>query len=161
MTMTAKTVRRLVLWLLTLGTAATILSLSLQPAADSTTLSTGITASVLNCIPAYRDLPDEEQQIVLVDTQRLVRELAHIFEYCVLSIFACLLTNQYVCTPFAWNTLVPLTAFSCLDECLQEWCAAGRTFQVIDLLKDALGCLIGCVLVGCAYYILNKKRSRV
>ncbi len=159
--MTALTIRRLILWLLTLGTAATILSLSLQPATDSTTLSTGLTATVLNCIPAYRDLPYVEQEIVLVNTQTVVRELAHIFEYCALSVFACLLTNQYVCTPFAWKTLFPLVFFSCVDECLQEWCAAGRTFQLIDLLKDALGCLLGCVLVGYAYHMLNKKRSRV
>ncbi len=156
--MIAVTIRRVVLWGLTLGTAATILSLSLQPATDSSALSTGLTATVLNCIPAYRDLPVVEQQIVLIDTQTIVRELAHIAEYWLLSVFACLLTNQYVCYPFAWKTLIPLVTFSCMDECLQEWCAVGRSFQVIDLLKDSLGCLLGCVLVGYAYRILRKKR---
>lgn len=141
--------------------AATILLLSLQPAADSSALSTGITETVLNCIPAYRDLPDVKQQIVLIDTQNLARELAHIAEYFVLAIFACLLRNQYVRRPFAWATLLPLFTFACLDECLQKWCAAGRTFQVIDLLKDALGCLLGCVLVGYLYHLLHKKRSSV
>lgn len=157
--MTALTLRRLILWLLTLGTAATILSLSLQPAPGSTALSTGITASVLNLFPSYTELPPVQQEVILFNTQTVVRELAHVAEYALLSVFTCLLVNQYVCRPFAWKTLIPLSAFSCLDECLQEWCAAGRTFQMIDLLKDALGCLIGCILVGYAYCILNKKRS--
>ncbi len=159
--MTALQIRRLVLWILTLGIAATILLLSLQSAPDSSALSTGITETVLNCIPAYRELPEPEQQIVLIDAQSLIRELAHIAEYCLLAVFACLLQNQYLYRPFAWMTLRPLLTFACLDECLQQWCAAGRTFQLIDLLKDALGCVLGCVLVGCLYHFIHKKRSSV
>lgn len=154
--MTKTTLYRTVLWVLTIACAVLILSLSLQPATQSSGLSTGLTATVLGWFSGYRELPAEQQAAVLATAQMAVRELAHVCEYTALSLLATLLVCSYERRRL-WLS-VPCTAvFAVADECVQQWCAAGRAFQLIDLIKDWGGCLIGAAAVWLFYKLRSKK----
>ena len=155
-----KAVYRGVLWVLTLACAAMILSLSLQPAGDSSALSSGLTHRVLCWFSAYRDLPAAEQATVLAYVQTLVREAAHVAEFTLLGLFASLLSGSYVGRRF-WRVSIIFTAlFAVVDECAQEFLASGRAFQLIDLAKDWLGCALGTAMVWLLLYIKQKTEKR-
>ncbi len=155
--MTKSVIYRTVLWLFTIVCAALILLLSLQPATQSSGLSTGLTATVLRWFSAYRNLPVDQQSAVLATVQVMVRELAHIGEYTVLGFFASWLARSY--NRRVWRSL-PFTAlFAVADECVQEWCADGRAFQLIDLVKDWGGCLLGAAAIGLCFHIHQKIKN--
>ena len=153
-----RTVYRVVLWVLTITCAIVILGLSLQTRTESAALSTGLTASLLNMFPSYRDLDPTAQNEILENMHFLIRELAHIVEFTVLSFFASLLAHSYHGNGF-WLWSIPATVlFAVVDECVQQWCTVMRSFQVIDLIKDWMGCLVGAAIVwGILKYIQRQK----
>lgn len=148
---------RAVLWVLTVACGGVILWLSLQPATESSALSTGLTSAVLQWFKSYRELAAQQQATVLQTVQNVVRELAHIGEYTVLGTLASLLAHSYRSRVF-WRYSLSVTAvFAVVDECIQEWCADGRAMQFIDLLKDWLGCFLGAGMVWILFQLFRKK----
>ena len=155
-----KTAYRMILWLLTTACAVTILALSLQPAGQSSALSSGLTHRILSWFSAYRDLPIAEQTVFLGQVQLLVREAAHVAEFAVLGLFASWLASSYVGGKF-WQLSLPSTAlFAIVDECAQGLLAEGRAFQLIDLAKDWLGCALGAAVVAVGIYVKQKTEKQ-
>ncbi len=145
------TVCRLCLWVLTVFWGGVIWYLSLQSAPQSAALSSGLTKQLLECFEAFTSLPESEQVSVLAQVQSWMRELAHIAEYGVLGLLTALLVHSYRPVRFVDLSFVATAVFSIVDECLQQFVSVGRAFQVIDLLKDWFGSLLG---IGFIWFVL-------
>lgn len=145
-----KTIRRLFWWILTVAWSGCIVYLSLQDASQSASLSTGLTKRILEWFPSYLALPETEQLAVLSHVQGLVRELAHVAEHAVLGLLTALLVHSYRPRRFVAVAFGATAVFAVADECVQEFLSVGRAFQVVDLLKDWLGLLLG---IGCIWLV--------
>ena len=146
---------RMGLWVLTVATAVLILSFSLQPADDSGALSTSLTHSLLSCFPSYRELSPSQQEAACLSANEPIRAIAHITEFTVLGFFLSLLCHSYRPRRWAIPALPVGILFAIADECVQEWCSAGRAMQLVDLFKDWTGCLIGTAV---AYGTIRRIR---
>lgn len=151
---------RVVLWVLTVAMAAFILSLSLQPATQSDTLSTSLTHEVLSCFPSYRELPLPQQEAVRLSVNDILRAIAHIAEFTLLGFFLSLLCHSYL--PRRWFALsFPIGAvFAVADECVQKFCAPGRAMQFVDLLKDWMGGLLGALFAFLIICFIRRRHKR-
>lgn len=156
--MTKTKAYRLILWVLTLAWGCAVLCFSLQSGEQSSALSSGFTVRLLGLFRAYRELSAEQQVTVLGMAHGIVRELAHVAEYTLLGLLSALLVHSYRVRRFFVLPFAPLAVFAILDECLQEFATVARAFQLIDLLKDWLGCLLGIACVWLVCFVKKRKQ---
>ena len=104
---------------------------------------------------------DENNTSLLDAIEVVVRKLAHIFLFFVLSI----LSSSFVYTfelgllkRFLYNTLF-CVFYACTDEFHQLF-VEGRAGSIKDVLIDSIGIILGFILVVFVFYIFKKIRKR-
>ncbi|MBQ9860769.1 MAG: VanZ family protein [Clostridia bacterium] len=148
---------RIVWWILTVLCALMILGLSSQSALQSSGLSSSLTQTVLEKVPAYQDLSPEEQEVVFAQVHKLLREIAHVVTFALLGFCASMLARSYALKCWVQSVFPSCALFAVLDESLQHVLGAGRTFQFIDLLKDWAGSLLGIAVVFLMAWVTHRR----
>lgn len=118
----------------------TIFFLSLQDAPTSNALSTSLTTRIWELCHTLAPSLAQKLPASIGGFNHLIRELAHILEYFLLSI--CLLFTfglNYRTKLTLWYTSVAILWIALIDETIQYLCSSGRAFQLVDLFKDWLG----------------------
>lgn len=146
-------------WILTVSCAALILGLSCQSALQSGELSNSLTQSVLEQVPAYQEMTPEEQAVVFAKVHHLLREIAHVVTFMALGVSASMLARSYAIRRWILVVFPSCAVFAVLDESVQHFLKAGRTFQLIDLFKDWAGALFGIVIVVLIGRIFRHKHQ--
>lgn len=161
-------------WILVIIWASIIFNLSSKTAEVSTVQSQGLISTFSRLVGAI--IPDEE---TMTHIDGIVRETAHGVEYFVLGML--LFNALYVTLDYRKQEELFLTAetgIECTDKyrslncfiCSLLICCIyaitdeihqipipGRTFQVLDLIIDFTGSLLGIVIINIGY-LLKKKR---
>jgi len=146
--------RKVCFWILLIFWMALIFLCSAQAAVQSDALSTGLVSKIAHFfIPQYDLLSQAEKLIYINQLNGVIRKLAHIFIYFVLSLLLISVFNQY---KFRHNRKVILTFLICLlyaitDE-LHQVFVPGRGPGFLDIGIDASG-----ILLGLGIFILIKK----
>jgi len=148
---------RIIWWILTALCALLILGLSSQSASQSSGLSNSLTQSVLEKVPAYQELTPEKQAAVSAKANDILRESAHVVTFMALGFCASMLIRCYAVRHWAAVIFPVLAAFAVLDESVQHFLKAGRAFQLVDLLKDWAGVLLGIAIVAVIGRMIRRK----
>ncbi len=136
-------VRKIIWWILTVCCMALILGFSLQSVSDSIHLSGTITDIVLEQNTAYKELPPASQKVENDLLHDKFRNGAHIAIFAALAFCASMLIKCYTQKWWVAVSLPSCLVFAVLDECIQQWHNAGRTFELADIYRDWQGVLIG------------------
>jgi VanZ family protein len=154
--------KRMILWLPLAAWMAVIFCFSAMDAPASDHLSGGITVAVVKiAVPQYDDLPENEQQVIMDNTEYAIRKTAHAAEYAVLGILAVIVLLNYKKT---LRFLIPAAlsicaAYAASDETHQMF-VSGRSPQVTDILIDTGGAAAGIALAVLITLSYNKKKRR-
>lgn len=140
--------RSIIFSILTITWICVIFSFSMQNAEESSQLSGGIVAYLVEWI-----CPDGFEHTDLLET--IIRKGAHFTEYFILGMLMSqtgkeVKSKRQVILPWIAGTLV-----ACCDETIQLF-SDGRAGAVVDVLLDSSGVLCGCVLL----YLLCSKADR-
>lgn len=145
-------------WILVIIWASVIFYLSSRTAADSTVQSRGLINSFTGLLGFF--IQNEE---TLTRVDGIVRESAHGVEYLILGIFvfnALYTTLNYRFR--ALNCFICSWLICCIyaitDE-LHQIPVPGRTFQVLDLVIDFAGSVIGIIAVYILFTVLKKSKK--
>ena len=147
---------RAILWVATVFVAGVIWWFSGQSAAESSALSGGVTGSLFGRLFVLFGFSEEAKVFVHV----LVRSAAHVVVFAVLGLCLVLLTRSYALK--RWHLVSGGVGFlyAVIDECHHLW-AAGRAFEIADLVKDGLGVAIAIGIVALIYKRKEQKRNGV
>ena len=149
--------RRIVWWALTIACAVLILTFSCQSGLQSGELSNSLTQSVLEQVLAYQKMTPAEQAVVFAKVYHLLREIAHVVTFMALGFSASMLARSYAIRRWIMVVFSSCVTFAVLDESVQHFLKAGRTFQFVDLLKDWAGALLGIVIVALIGQIIRQN----
>ncbi len=126
-----------------------IFSFSLQNGEESSQLSGGIVAWIMEVL-----LPADFPYVDLLGM--LVRKAAHFTEYFILGILTSLTVRETRCTRTMLTSWIIGTLVACCDETIQLF-SDGRAGQITDVMLDSSGVLCGCVLL----HMVLKKREKI
>lgn len=146
--------QRLVWWVLTIGCAALILTLSCQSVSTSSQLSGTITNIVLEQDSAYQELPPSQQTIKNDEFHDQLRKNAHVAVFAALAFCAAMLVRTYTVKWWLPIATPACMVFAVLDECVQHLRNAGRSFELSDIYRDWIGVSIGIVVALAAVLIV-------
>lgn len=159
MTLSARRLSRVFLWLCTLAVAAAIFAFSAQDGPESTSASNAVAEFVIQVIdPDFESLPEAERASVFAFVKKLVRKGAHFSEFAALGFFIRLLVGSYALrrpTRLSW---LAGTLYACTDE-LHQLFVASRACMWQDVLLDSCGVLAG-VAAAYAALVLWERYAR-
>jgi len=157
-------VKKIVLWIITLGWAVLIFCFSAQPAKESSSLSLSVTTRIVNSLPAVRNLPPAEKNGIIEASHGFVRKLTHFSLYLVLGfvLWALLVSYGVSFGRGFWMALTIGTLYAVSDELHQHF-IPGRSSEITDVLIDSFGVCTGSLLQLGRVYLwrlcLNKRRK--
>lgn len=145
--------------ILILLTISFIFGNSLMDVKQSTNASDSVTEMVEKLPPVQNAI--QNNKITKNDLDRIIRSFAHIIEFCALGIETMLLLLLAKLKPLSLSVFLPF--FFCLilglaDECLQL--RTDRAAEVIDVLKDFAGSLVGGLAVLAIYSIISIYKRK-
>ncbi len=155
--MRRRTMKRCLLWLLTLAAALGIFMLSEQSAAQSSALSGAVTQGLLGRVFARLHFTAEQQETA----HQLVRSLAHVASFAVLGVCSSLLVRSYRRKRWGLISVGGCAVYALFDEYHQLWNATGRAFEWADVAKDSLGALLGALFVVVVCQAMAWHRRKV
>lgn len=150
--------------LLILLTVGFIFGNSLENAEKFTDSSDRVVDAVISTVPPVRDAV-ESKQLSLGRLESIIRSLAHVAEFILLGALTTAFLLLSDIRPLAVSAYLPF--FFCLlvgiaDECIQL--TNDRACEVVDVLKDFAGSVIGGLLVfilyGAIRAIGNKRKNK-
>lgn len=154
--MRTKTIKRSVLWILTVSVAGLIFWLSGQTAEQSGSLSGNVTNGLLGQLFVWLKLSVVQQQAM----HELIRSAAHVGLFGVFGLCVSLLVRSYTLRRWIGITLPVCFVYALTDECHQHWFAAGRAFEWADIAKDMIGVVLAVLFVAlCTAWWRRKKRG--
>ena len=149
---------KVLLWLLTLGTAVMIFGFSAQNGEESLGLSHQLVEPLLKCFTALRpDLSATEQESLYWLLQQVVRKAGHMAEYAILGFWLRLLMQSYTLRHGAGLAWLVGTLYAATDEYHQMF-SGERTASLLDVGIDSIGVMIG--LLAAALLISRMKRRK-
>ncbi len=153
--------KKAILWILTILCMATIFFFSSQTAPQSKKSSSGFIETVIKIIDFNNSLDDKEIGQITESMTFLVRKGAHFSIYALLGALILLLVYEYKVDGWlAVLTAVLLsTLYACSDEFHQTF-VSGRSGELRDVIIDAVGALVGCVIVILISKIILIRRNR-
>lgn len=139
-----------------------ILGFSLQSVKQSITISGQVTDIVLEQDESYQQLKGDRRQIKNDKTHDFLRSSAHVCMFAGLAFCAGMLVRTY-----SKKWIVPIALPSCMlfavmDEAVQHFRNAGRSFQLEDIYRDWLGAVIGiavAVLAALVLFWVKRKKQ--
>ncbi len=101
--------------------------------------------------PEYNDLSAEAQIDIWQTAQRIVRKAAHIFEYALLGFLICVCLESWFGPDkrkkHKWLAFAIGAFYAASDE-IHQYFIPGRSCEVIDVLIDSLGVLLGVMIAA-------------
>lgn len=152
----ASKLRKTLWWILVIFFAGFITYSSSLIGTESSDQSQGFTLFVLTLVTNYENWDLTMQQQVLEIANEIIRALAHIIEFCALGFALGGLTKEYNLKNWHKISFAVGFVYAIFDETYQKLFSPGRDFQIIDLLKDWFGIILGLAIIGTLSY-LNKK----
>ncbi len=149
--------RKGILWTLTLSVAGLIFWLSSQSAEQSSALSGDISQGLLAGVLAFLKLSSAQQAAF----HELLRSAAHVTLFALLGWCSSLLVRCYTKRRWWWIAGGACFLYAVLDECHQQWFAAGRAFELADIAKDTAGAAVAIALVAVACRLRRSKKDTV
>lgn len=136
-------IKKIILWILLLGWMALIFMLSNQNGTLSEKTSNGVLSFVSNTLSLHV-------------SPFLIRKTAHAIEYTILSLLMILLIKEYRNVNFSIYIYVLFISviYATSDE-LHQIFISGRSAQVLDVLIDTCGIIIGIFL----HFIWSLRRK--
>lgn len=136
-----------------------IFCLSGQVASKSSSLSGSAVRIVIEHIqPGFRELPADQQSIIVTNYQHLARKTAHVLAYTLLGILTMAALFQHSITKgrrFAAAFAI-CALYACTDE-IHQLFITGRSGQVSDVCIDACGAFLGICAAIVIHWRLNKR----
>ena len=146
-------------WLLVILWMGLIFSFSGQTAEVSGEISSSTTAKIIAQIyPGFDSLSPDEQAEIIDTAEHLVRKIAHLCEYFILSallVFA-LLFNVFLPTNRAILAVLISLVYAATDE-IHQLFVSGRACRLSDILIDTCGAAIFAALYLLVVKLFNKK----
>ena len=164
--MSKKIVFRIVLGVLIALWLGFIWCNSAENGSETVETSNGVTQIVAEIVvPGYGGLPQEEKAAVIEKISPPVRSLAHAFEFFVLALLVGALVYTFAFkSVFLKQISITLTACvlcACADE-IHQYFVPGRTADILDILVDVAGALVGCgILIAAALLRNNNVKKAV
>ena len=164
--MSKKIVLRIVLCVLIALWLGFIWCNSAENGSETVETSNGVTQIVAEIVvPGYGGLPQEEKAAVIEKISPPVRSLAHAFEFFVLALLVGALVYTFAFkSVFLKQISITLTACvlcACADE-IHQYFVPGRTADILDILVDVAGALVGCgILIAAALLRNNNVKKAV
>jgi len=154
--------KRVLFGLLLGGWMFLIFSFSAQTGETSSALSSNVTNHFIKIIkPDYPSLSRTEQENYYNNVHLFVRKTAHFTEYAILAVFCFLFLSTF---QNGKNYKIKLTILFCLIfACLDEWhqsFISERTPQVLDVLIDTSGTIIGVVICWYVSHLIKKDKTK-
>ena len=151
---------RIVFLLLLCSTFFVIFDFSAQTGQESSGLSSKVTRTLINIFPYTKNLSIETKEILIEQSEVIVRKLAHLTIYTLVGIFI----MSFMCTynikmkvQFGTSLLVGLI-YAITDEIHQSF-VPERGPSVIDVCIDLCGVLLGICIVILIITIYNKIKK--
>lgn len=136
--------KRILYPLLMIAWIVLIFSFSLQPADDSSQISSGLLHTLLDTLlPGLLERLSVEQQELL---HFLVRKCAHFTEFAILGVLSALTVVEFPLRRKDWYAFFFCVLVACIDECIQIF-SSGRAAKLADVLLDSVGALMGVAVV--------------
>ena len=162
--MSKKIVLRIVLCVLIALWLGFIWCNSAEDGSETVETSNGVTQIVAEIVvPGYGGLPQEEKAAVIEKISPPVRSLAHAFEFFVLALLVGALVYTFAFkSVFLKQISITLTACvlcACADE-IHQYFVPGRTADILDILVDVAGALVGCGFLIAAALLRNNKAKK-
>ena len=162
--MSKKIVLRIVLCVLIALWLGFIWCNSAEDGSETVETSNGVTQIVAEIVvPGYGGLPQEEKAAVIEKISPPVRSLAHAFEFFVLALLVGALVYTFAFkSVFLKQISITLTACvlcACADE-IHQYFVPGRTADILDILVDVAGALVGCGILIAAALLRNNKANK-
>ncbi len=154
---TKKNIKRIILIILLIVLFSIIFAFSNQDGESSTKVSKGVTEEVTKNIKKIQQLEEKQKQIVLFNIEVVIRKLAHFSLYtCVGLLLMSLMDtfnlkqrNKILCS------LSIGLVYAISDE-IHQLFIAERTAQIMDVMIDTLGVLVGIGIVLLCTKIIKK-----
>lgn len=140
-----------------------IFFLSAQDAEESATVSGGISGPVAEIVVKdFETKPEQEQEEVLLQIDRVIRNFAHMFEFGLLGALVLLLVLTWIPSPLLPTAIAlgSVLAIAIADE-LSQLFSEGRTSEVKDVLIDLLGGVICCSFVLLIRMLILRRMRRL
>ena len=153
---------KIIIHILVLGWMLIIFMLSAQEAQVSSSLSGGLIYNVASLfIRGYKDMPLDQQILIIDHWQHTVRKNAHFFAYFVLGILVVSTMYTYrikqITRLFISFAVIFLYAVS--DEIHQIF-VPGRAAMIGDVVIDTAGGLAGMAVIVCMRFIFDVFHKR-
>lgn len=137
---------------------AVIFCLSGQAASKSSSLSGSAVRIVIeHTQPGFRELPADQQSIIVANYQHLARKTAHVMAYTLLGILTMAALFQHSIKKgrrFAIAFAI-CALYACTDE-IHQLFITGRSGQISDVCIDACGALLGISAAIFFRWLLDK-----
>lgn len=146
----------LCLWLIV------IFLFSHQPAEVSTKSSTHVTKTVINIVGSVtgHKMNKRQTEKIIDQTFVFVRKLAHTTEYFILGLLMMNVVKDYgiLDKKTIFISIVLCVFYACTDE-IHQLFIPGRSGQILDVLIDSIGIILGTCFYYFIYCLLKIKKK--
>lgn len=131
---------------------------------ESETTSESFAFIIIDTIhPEYSDLPSEAQNDIWQTSQRIVRKLAHVILYLTLGFLVCICVESWFGPDkrkkHKWLAFAIGTLYAISDE-VHQYFVPGRSCEVVDVLIDSIGVLLGVVIAIKLILLFDKYKCK-
>lgn len=156
--MKGKTVLKIILWIMVLGSAAMIFWFSAQDATASSGTSGRFARMIFGLFPSFRAMSEAAQAELVDSVMTLVRKCAHFCIYAFFGFWLMFLVRQYRRTRTLLVTGAASLAYAISDE-IHQYFVPGRACQPRDVCIDLAGALVGALIATLFAAIWQKLRK--
>ena len=160
--MKSKTVIKVILWIMVLGSAALIFWFSAQDATESSGTSGHFARMIFGIFPSFRAMSETAQAELIESAMFVVRKCAHFCFYAFFGFWLMLLVRQYRRTYTLLITGAGSLAYAISDE-IHQYFVPGRSCHPRDVCIDLAGSLVGALiamLFAVIWQILRKHKIK-
>lgn len=156
--MKKKIITRIIFLILILGTCIMIFGFSNQNGQESEILSKKVMKKIIDIYPRTKKLSEEEKNIIVNQSQKIIRKTAHFTIYMVLGIMMTGFFNTY---KMKFNKKIIIIIgigfiYAISDEIHQAITGGGRTPKIFDVLIDTLGTTTGSLIIFGSIVLFKK-----
>ena len=151
--------KAIILWLITFIWMIVIFIFSANDGASSVSKSKKITYEVINIVEKKKSEEEKKEKVEIIHPS--VRKVAHAFEYAVLYI---LIISSLKASNIKVNKIYLITLIICIlyattDE-IHQLFVSDRSGNVIDVLIDSSGAIIGSIIISLIVIIIRKNKEK-
>ena len=138
-----------------------IFGFSAEQASLSKDTSRKVTETILEItVPDFSEKPEPVKKQLVKNADSKIRTLAHFSEYTLLGFLVFMHLSLYKINKIksASFAFAGCTLYATFDE-IHQFFVPGRSFQLIDILTDASGSLLGIFLLSLIFYLIKKLKK--